>query len=914
MTPMMEQYFSIKERYPDAILFYRMGDFYEMFHEDAVKASTILEIALTSRNKQHDDAIPMCGVPHKAADLYIAKLIENGCKVAVCEQVEDPSVAKGLVRREVVRVITPGMILNEDLLDRSSNNYLLAISIVDGEAGMAWLDISTGIFRTTQTRTINGKISDLLMDEVMRVDPREILLPVSFKTDPASSYIRKKFSDRSVSYLEKLQFKLPEAKERLMDKFSTRSLKGFGCDELSAAISAAGAIISYVQETQLQDTQHITTLQPYLLDSFLVIDDRSCRNLELLKNIESGEKRGSLLSVLDKTVTAMGARLLKNWLRYPLNKQVRVEERLDAVEESLKQRQLRSNLRLALKSVYDLERLGSKISMGQGSARDLIFLKNSLLKLPDIISDLKNFKAHLFKGEPDDLDSIASELTEVASLIESAIREDAPMVTNEGQMVKTGFNSELDELIELSENGKSWIIKEGLKEKEKTGLSSLKIKFNRVFGYFIEVSKGQAGSVPDHYIRRQTLVNAERFITEELKEVESKVLNAEEKRSALEYEIFSEIRQKVVAKTTSILKMAQFLATVDVLLCFAENADLNNYTRPTINNQQTISITDGRHPVVEKMIAGERYVPNSIFLNNETHQLLIITGPNMAGKSTVLRQVALQVLMAQTGSFVPATNADIAITDRIFTRVGALDNLSQGQSTFMVEMEETANIVNNATENSLIILDEIGRGTSTFDGLSIAWAVAEYLHDLNGKGVKTLFATHYHELIALEQMKPRVKNYNIAVKEFNDNIIFLRRLVEGGTNKSYGIQVARLAGVPDKVILRAKEILRAIELRGGGGSQNSGLIEPDNGSSDPDTTLSQLKKSSLRSRKSARKFNRDEIVSGQLDLFGDRDNKLYGLIKSIEELDITTMTPVDALVFLNNIHGFLHNNNTLKML
>jgi len=879
MTPMMEQYFSIKERYPDAILFYRMGDFYEMFHEDAVKASTILEIALTSRNKQHDDAIPMCGVPHRAADIYIAKLIENGCKVAVCEQVEDPSTAKGLVRREVVRVITPGMILNEDLLDRGSNNYLLAVSTLDGEAGMAWLDISTGIFRTTQTPTINGKISDTLMDEVMRVDPSEILLPANFKTDPACSYIRKRFSNRSISYLEKFQFRLPEAKKRLMDKFSTRSLKGFGCEELTAGLSAAGAIISYVQETQLQDTDHITSLKPYSLKSFLLIDDRSCRNLELLKNIESGDKRGSLLSVIDKTVTAMGARLLKSWLRYPLNEKKKIEERLDAVEESLKQRPLRSNLRMALKSVYDLERLGSKISMGQGNAKDLIFLKNSLLKIPEIIGDLKNFNAALLKGEPEEMVLITSELTGLAALVELSIREDAPMVLNEGQMIKSGFNSELDELIELSENGKAWIIKEGLKEKEKTGLSSLKIKFNKVFGYFIEVSKGQAPLVPDSYIRKQTLVNAERFITEELKEVESKVLNAEEKRAALEYEIFSQIRKEVVAKTASILKMAQFLATVDVLLSFAENADLSNYSRPSINERQIISITDGRHPVVEKMIAGERYVPNSVTLDNETNQLLIITGPNMAGKSTVLRQVALQVLMAQTGSFVPASKADIAITDRIFTRVGALDNLSAGQSTFMVEMEETANILNNATENSLVILDEIGRGTSTFDGLSIAWAVAEYLHDLNGRGVKTLFATHYHELIALEQVKPRVKNYNIAVKEFNDNIIFLRRLVEGGTNRSYGIQVARLAGVPTKVILRAKEILQDIECRG-----------------DREIDLHESKKSAHKTKNRA--------VSGQLELF--EESCLHEVIRDIKAVDITRMTPVDALIFLNNIHGIVN--------
>ena len=885
-TPMMEQYFSIKDRYPDSILFYRMGDFYEMFHGDAVKASAILEIALTSRNKQQDDAIPMCGVPHRAADTYISKLIENGCKVAVCEQIEDAADAKGLVRRDVVRVITPGMILNENLLDRCSNNYLLAISVVDGDAGMAWLDISTGIFKTTQSRTINGKIPDMLMDEALRVDPSEILLPAHFKTDPSCNYIRRCFAHKSITYLDRLSFKMADAKQRLMDKFSTRSLKGFGCEDLTAGVSAAGAVISYVQETQLQATAHITTIQFYSLNSFLVVDDRSCRNLELLKNIETGDKRGSLLSVIDKTVTAMGARLLKNWLCYPLKDKNGIEARLDAVEDLLRQKQIRTNLRTNLKSIYDLERLGSKISMGQGSARDLIFLKNSLLKLPEILNELNIFASHLLSFNSEnilniEMDSTVSELMDIANLIETAIREDCPMVLNEGQMIKAGFDSQLDELIELSENGKAWIVKEGLKEKEKTGLSSLKIKFNKVFGYFIEVSKGQAGSVPDNYIRKQTLVNAERFITEELKDVESKVLNAEEKRAALEYEIFSRIRANIVSKTSSILKIARFLAGVDVLLCFAENADLHNYTRPAINDRKIISIIDGRHPVVEQMIAGERYVPNSVTLNNETNQLLIITGPNMAGKSTVLRQVAIQVLMAHTGSFVPAAKADIAITDRIFTRVGALDNLSQGQSTFMVEMEETANILNNATENSLVILDEIGRGTSTFDGLSIAWAVAEYLHDLNGKGVKTLFATHYHELIALDQTKPRVKNYNIAVKEFNDNIIFLRRLVEGGTNRSYGIQVARLAGVPECVIVRAKDILKDIELHGN------------------------IEKSEKPKSKSDASRAKNRTLSGQMELF--EDNRINKFMKIIEQLDINTITPVEALVVLNNIHGILHN-------
>jgi len=853
----MEQYLSIKESYPDAILFYRMGDFYEMFHADAIKASAILEITLTSRNKNQEGAIPMCGFPFRAADTYIAKLIENGCKVAVCEQVEDPAMAKGLVKREVVRVITPGMILNEELLDKRSNNYLLALSIMDGHAGMAWLDISTGAFQTTQTPSLNGKIPDTLLDEALRVNPSEILLPDHYKNDPAFHYIRKRFSSKGITWLERFSFKLSEAKQRLVKKFSTRSLKGFGCDHLTAGLSAAGAVMAYVQETQLQDTTHITALHYYELNNYLVMDERSCRNLEIFNNIQTGGKHGTLINILDNTVTAMGARLLKNWLRYPLKSKNPIEARLDAVQDALKQKHIRIGLRTALKSVYDLERLGSKISMGHGNPRDLLALKNSLLKLPDIFKELNELSAPLFQGEfIEDKDAVARELTDLARLIEQAIREDAPMVINEGGIIQDGFNSELDELIELSRNGKSWILKKGLEEKEKTGLSSLKIKFNKVFGYFIELSKTQAESAPDHYIRKQTLVNAERFITEELKDMESKILNAQDKRATLEHDLFSTIRKEIVQKTASILKMAAFLATVDVLLSFAHTAESNSYIRPEIVDEaisvkaisvktnpvkanplhdssnvapksspsshvpiyshlRKLSITDGRHPVVEKMMEGEGYVPNTVELNDDDQQLLIITGPNMAGKSTVLRQVALQVLMAQTGSFVPASKALIPLTDRIFTRVGALDNLSQGQSTFMVEMEETANIINNATPQSLVILDEIGRGTSTFDGLSIAWAVAEYLHDLaSGKGVKTLFATHYHELTRLETLKPRVKNYNIAVKEFNDNIIFLRRMIRGATNKSYGIQVARLAGVPDDVVLRAKQVLERIEKQG----------------------------------------------------------------------------------------------------
>ncbi len=873
-TPMMEQFLSIKEQYPDAILFYRMGDFYEMFLEDAKKAAPILDIALTSRNKNQDIPIPMCGVPHRAADSYIAKLIHAGLKVAVCEQVEDPSLAKGLVKREVIRVITPGMILNEELLDQKSNNYLLSLCITEGYAGLAFLDISTGLFKTCETRALKGKIPEILIDEALRVDPSEILLPRSFENNPRFYYLTRAFPRARITFQDNFAFKLSEARLRLTEKFKTRSLAGFGCDHLTAGVGAAGAVMAYVQETQLQETGHISRLESYELNSYLIIDDRSCRNLELLKNIQTGNQKGTLISVVDKTVTAMGGRLLKNWLRYPLVKRSAIEKRLDAVEEAVKKSALRKSIRAHLKEVYDLERLGSRISMGHGNARDLTALKTSLLKLPLLFETLELFNSPLFTGEAiNNKKECLSGLAELGGLIHSSIREDAPPILNDGGIIKDGFNPELDELLEIARDGRAWIAKTGANEKEKTGLSSLKIKYNKVFGYFLEVSKIQAGSVPDHYIRKQTLVNAERFITQELKTAESTIMNAQDKRAKLEYSLFCGIRDKIVEKTGLIFAMARFIAVVDLLLGLGEAAEENNYSKPVINSGSHLEVSEGRHPVVEKMITGERYVPNSIAMDNETDQVLIITGPNMAGKSTILRQAALIVLMAQMGSFVPATEASLCVINRIFTRVGALDNLSQGQSTFMVEMEETANIVNNADENSLVILDEIGRGTSTYDGMSIAWAVAEHLHDLNKKGVKTLFATHYHELTRLEETKTRVKNFTITVKEFNDNIIFLRKLIRGGTSKSYGIQVARLAGVPDSVIQKAKQILFHIE----------------NGS---EGTVNDMNTEGLSQDESLQ-------TEEQMELFSESAN--HPVISELKKIDISAMTPLEALNVLNEL-------------
>lgn len=866
---MMAQYLSIKKRYPDAILFYRMGDFYEMFLDDAKKASSILDIALTSRNKNQDAQIPMCGVPHRAADVYIAKLIENGCKVAICEQVEDPATAKGLVRREVVRVVTPGMILQESLLDRKSNNFLISLALNDGQAGLSCLDISTGLFRVTQAPSINGKVPANLLDEAIRMDPREVLLPALFEKDPSHDYLKRHFSTLQITYLDRTAFNPSEARIRLTEKFRTRSLEGFGCDHFVAGIASAGAILTYVEETQRQDTAHINSIESYTLDSYLIIDDRSCRNLELLKNIQTGDRKGTLISVLDKTVTAMGGRLLKTWIRYPLIEETQINQRLDAVEEAMALGSLRQTARTLLKEIYDLERLGSRISMGHGNARDLTALKTSLLKLPELMGCLGQFSSPLLNGTfLEKKESVIENLAMLAALIHKAIRTDAPPVITEGRLIRDGYSQELDELLEIARDGRAWIAKTGAQEKEKTGLSSLKIKYNKVFGYFLEVSKAQAAQVPDHYMRKQTLVNAERFITEELKTVESKVMNAQDQRAKLEYALFAGIRDQCVEQTRRILSLSGFLAIVDALLSLGETADLNHYIRPEINTSKTLSLVNGRHPVVETVMTGDRYVPNSITINPDDQQILIITGPNMAGKSTVLRQVALNALMTQIGSFIPAEKASMCIIDRIFTRVGALDNLSQGQSTFMVEMEETANIVNNATENSLVILDEIGRGTSTYDGMSIAWAVAEFLHGLRGKGVKTLFATHYHELIKLEDLLPRVKNFSIAVKEFNDNIIFLRALVPGGTNRSYGIQVARLAGIPDRVITRAKEILAQIEQHGAPVS--------DGKKAAPSREVSQM------------------------DLFSV-PNPHEQIIASLCDADISTMTPIEALNFLNEL-------------
>ena len=860
-TPMIQQYLAIKEQYPDAILFYRMGDFYEMFFEDAKVAAGALEITLTSRNKNESVPVPMCGVPYRAARGYIERLIAQGFKVAICDQLEDPAAAKGLVKRDVVRVVTPGMIVDNSFLDAKSNNFTLAIARLQTAIGVAYLDISTGTFRLFEAAE-----AATIREEILRVAPSEILLSEELRGDTQISEVLAALPQAAVSFLEASAFDHRSGRARLLAQFNTLSLEGFGCEDQKAGVCAAGAVLYYVRETQKQDVAHLARMQTYGLDSQLLIDEISCRNLELLRNIRSGGRGGTLLSVIDKTVTAMGGRALKQWLRCPLTDAAAIGARLDAVAEAKDALSLRGHLRDQLQSVFDLERLGSKIAMGQANARDLVALKTSLEALPAIGAGLAQLQSTLLQGLGD-----TQSLTALAEKIARAVREDAPPTITEGGIIKAGYNPELDELIQISRDGKGWLARLESTEREATGIASLKVRFNKVFGYYIEVSKTHAAKVPAHYVRKQTLVNAERYITEALKEFEAKVLGAEERRAALEYRLFNDLRAEVMGQRDALLAAAEHLARLDCLLALAEVADHNGYVRPEINAEGVIEITDGRHPVVEKMIAAERFVPNSIRLDDEQNQVLVITGPNMAGKSTVLRQVALTVILAQMGAFVPARRASLALTDRIFTRVGALDNLSQGQSTFMVEMQETANILNNATPRSLVIMDEIGRGTSTFDGLSIAWAVAEYLHDAHGRGVKTLFATHYHELTDLAQSKIRVKNFNIAVKEWNDEIIFLRKLVAGGTNRSYGIQVARLAGIPEPVIRRAKKILFKIEnnedsLYGRAMAEPSGTAKP--------------------------------AGPVQLSLFRKPEQ---AIVQRLQTLDIARMTPLEALNCLSEL-------------
>ncbi|WP_298438991.1 DNA mismatch repair protein MutS [Geobacter sp.] len=804
LTPMMRQYLEIKADYPDAILFFRLGDFYEMFLDDAVKASRILDITLTSRGKGGDgNDVPLCGVPYHSSAPYIARLIEAGEKVAICEQVEDPKSVKGIVRREVVKVVTPGLVVESESLSPKENNYLLSLFGGDGPRwGVAYLDLSTGDFRATET---DGE--DAVWSEVACVDPREILVPATLRENGRLAGRADLAAGRMISAIDDWVYDRDYVERLIRNHFGVASPDALGCGGLAEGLQAAAAVLHYLQQTQKGRVDHIRDLRVYRTQEFLVLDESTRRNLELTATLAEGKRRGSLLGLLDRTATAMGGRKLRQWINYPLVSVEKITKRQDAVAELVGDAALRAALREVLDGVYDLERLNGRISLASAGAKDLVALRASLEKIPPLFDLLDGVAAPLLRQIRSEVDP----LEDVKGLVARGIVADPPFVLREGGIIADGYHAELDELRAISREGKGFIARLEAKEKARTGIASLKIRYNKVFGYYIEVTRSNLASIPEEYIRRQTLANAERFITPELKEYEEKVLGAEERIVELEYALFQEIRQQVAARGERIARTADRLATLDVLVALAEVAHERGYCRPVVDEGDVFSVTEGRHPVVEALNASERFVPNDLLLDNAENQLVIITGPNMAGKSTFMRQVALIALMAQMGSFVPAAEARIGIVDRIFTRVGASDNLARGQSTFMVEMMETAAILRNATPRSLIVLDEIGRGTSTFDGVSIAWAVAEYLHDTERCAAKTLFATHYHELTELAVTRGRIKNCNVAVKEWNDQVIFLRKIVPGGASHSYGIQVARLAGLPAEVIERAKEILQNLE-------------------------------------------------------------------------------------------------------
>jgi len=799
-TPMMSQYRRIKgELPPDTILFFRLGDFYEMFFEDAKEASAILDIALTKRQ-----SYPMCGVPYHAADLYLSKLIRAGKKVAICDQMEDPSVARGIVRREVTRIVTPGTVLEENVLESSRNNYLAGICR-DGETfGLALLDLSTGVFWIEESTNLPA-----LRDNLVRYAPSECIVPEEQKDDPGFAGLLAGSAASLMSACEDWTFEYTTAHDLLTRHFNVHSLTGFGCDGKKVSVGAAGAVLHYVTQELRRQVGHIRQLHVKNPSDYMVLDEATVMNLDLVasRGFARPGAEAHLLRVLDTTRTSMGARLLREWLLRPLTDLKRIQERHDVVELLMKKRPLLSELRESLAQVKDLERLIARLGAGSGNARDLKALSLSLAALPGLKQKLAGNDVPLLASLADAITPMPA----VVELIDKAIVEEPSISIRDGGLMRKGYHAELDQLKDAATEGRKWLADFQVREQERTGIKSLKVRHNQVFGYYIEVTKSNLADVPPEYVRKQTLVNAERFITPELKEYENKILGAQERSLALEYELFVEVRQAAVRETAPIQRSAGAIAALDVLAALAERALALGYVRPAMTSGTAIRIRDGRHPVIEQMTDAERFVPNDTLLDGDGNQLIIITGPNMAGKSTYIRQVALIVIMAQTGSFVPAAEAEIAVVDRVFTRVGASDDLARGRSTFMVEMQETANILNNATAGSLIVLDEIGRGTSTFDGISIAWAVAEYLHNNPRVRAKTLFATHYHELTDLALTLHGVKNYNVLVREKNDKIAFLRKIVAGASDKSYGIQVARLAGLPPEVIDRAKEILANLE-------------------------------------------------------------------------------------------------------
>lgn len=859
---MMRQYSSEKSRHPDAILLFRMGDFYEMFFEDAKKSSKILNIALTTRDRNREEKVPMCGFPHHAASNYISKLLAAGERVAVCDQIENPRDAKGIVKRAVTRVITPGLTDDAGLLNPEENHFIVCLATKSHEIGLAAFDLSTGELKVTSSLNVS-----LAEQELQRINPKETLIPKDFIEDHKfGAILRNSYYFRD---LDEWMFEPKTASDLIKDQFGVHSLHGFGFEDLSISAISVGALLQYVRQNRLETPEHVKPPFYYSLSEFMVLDNSTIRNLELFKNLKDGTAAGSLISILDRTRTAMGSRLLKNWVSYPLMDVNEIARRSAAVGELADQSRLRSNLRDLLKEICDLERIVGKIALKTVSPRDLVQLANSTEKLPYMIDLLSSGENALLceLGQADDLSYITHAIKE-------ALSDSPPAYIRDGGVIRTGFNQELDELREIGKNGKQWIAEIEARERRSTGISNLRVAYNKVFGYFLEVTKSNQDKVPPTYIRKQTLVNSERYITEELKEYELKVLTAQDRILELEEKIFEQLRNNLIQVLGRIQDTSHKLAVVDVLASLAEVAANRNYCMPTAHEGDEIKIVEGRHPVVETFEGRENYVPNDAFLDHTSHQILVITGPNMAGKSTYMRQTALIILMAQIGSFVPASEASVGVVDRIFTRIGAADYLAFGQSTFLVEMSETAEMLNSSTERSLALLDEVGRGTSTFDGLSIAWAVTEYIHDrIDRKGARTMFATHYHELVDIALIKERVRNVHFQVKEWNDKIVFLRKVADGGANRSYGIQVARLAGIPEEVIKRASEILQNLEKE------------------EIDTVGSPKISRSKKSRK------KEHVNLAQLEMFSSGANDLT---RELQSLKVDDMTPIEALNLLNN--------------
>ena len=863
LTPMMQQYMEVKNQYKDCILFYRLGDFYEMFFDDALTASKVLEITLTGRDCGQPERAPMCGVPYHACDVYLNKLIENGFKVAICEQVEDPKLAKGIVKREVIRVVTPGTNMSNAILDETRNNYLMSIVENDGAFGISLVDITTGEFKTARVPSLSK-----LTDEINKYSPAEIIGNHSFMNcDLDFIYLREKMKI-SISEAPEHYFNQMLCEDAIMRQFGVNNMDGLGLKDFPDCILSSGVLLQYLHETQKNFLAHINHIVLYSIDDFMIIDSATRRNLELCETLRDKQKRGSLLWVLDKTKTAMGARMLRSMIEQPLIYKKDIEARLDAVDQLNNDMINRDEMREYLNPIYDLERLMTRISLRSANPRDMIAFKTSLSYLPYIRQLLQIYPDGLLADIYEKMD----ELQDIYDLLERSINDDPPILIREGGIFKDGYLDGIDTLKSAKTDGKTWLAELEEREKQKTGIKNLRIKFNKVFGYYFEVTNSYKDLVPEYFIRKQTLANSERYTTEELDNLAGSILGSEDKLYALEYETYVALRDKIAGEILRVQNTARQIALLDCLCSLSYVASANQFVRPEINEDGVIDIKEGRHPVVEKMMNNGMFISNDTYLNNFESRISIITGPNMAGKSTYMRQTALIVLMAQIGSFVPAASANIGICDRIFTRVGASDDLASGQSTFMVEMSEVANILRNATKNSLLILDEIGRGTSTYDGLSIAWAVVEYISNSELLGAKTLFATHYHELTELEGKLSSVNNYCIAVKEDGDDIVFLRKIVKGGADRSYGIQVAKLAGVPDIVINRANEICNQ-------------LI-------DTDITTK------LKDIKITNDFHKSASDT-QMSFLANPEES--AILEEIKNVDLSNMTPMKALLYLNEL-------------